>query len=153
MLYGTAVTRIESIRTEPLASHHFLLEADVLYDIPARLKLARVPILLPEIAESFAKTFEEAMPQKTRTTELDVDALATAVTNSLRLAESKCLPELRGVKKKPWISERTLDLIQRRSRLRSQGLVESEKQLTKEIQRSASSDRRTWLCELACSGD
>ena len=57
------------------------------------------------------------------------------------------------MKCKPWISQRTLDLIERRSLARLDGDSASDKLLCKEIKASARKDRSNWLQGLADAGD
>ena len=54
--------------------------------------------------------------------------------------------------KKPWISSETLELIERRRVARLSGNVEDEKQACQDVKKSARSDRKVWLDNLAASG-
>ena len=54
--------------------------------------------------------------------------------------------------RRPWTSQRTLDLIQERSLHRQRGDHDNERRLHKEIRKSGKQDRETWLNILAASG-
>jgi len=54
---------------------------------------------------------------------------------------------------KPWISQATLDLVDRKRLARSQGSYVTEKLLRKQVQKSAKRDRANWLQDLAARGD
>ena len=54
---------------------------------------------------------------------------------------------------KPWISETTLHLLDRRRAVRENGKWILEKQLRGEVKRSAKADRAKWLEDLAGSGN
>ena len=104
------------------------------------------------VAQRFASTFETEMQKHVGDSEVDTEMLSKSITESLRHAESTCLPEAPCTGKKPWISDRTMDLIQRRRKARSQAAFEVEMQLNKEVKLSARKDKRNWLSELAGSG-
>ena len=67
-------------------------------------------------------------------------------------AEAAVLPEAAISPSKPWISAATLELISQRRVARSDGDVELEKTLCKDIKSSARKDRRNWLDHLVSSG-
>lgn len=68
-------------------------------------------------------------------------------------AAEKCVPAAAPRKTKPWISEATLGLIQRRLDARASADWPLEKQLRKETQKSVRKDRSNWLTDLAGRGD
>ena len=63
------------------------------------------------------------------------------------------LPESQATPHKPWISQATLSLIERRMALRSNREFESEAALTKQIKESVKKDKTQWLETLAGTGN
>jgi len=56
-------------------------------------------------------------------------------------------------KKKPWISDRTLDLLEKRNSARALGDVASERSLQRRVRKPVKQDRSRWLQQLAGTGD
>ena len=68
-------------------------------------------------------------------------------------ALDKHIPKQRAQPRQPWITQGTLDLIERRGQLRTQGHMDKVADLNKEIRKAAKVDKRTWLDEQLSTGD
>ena len=55
--------------------------------------------------------------------------------------------------RQPWITQGTLDLIERRGRIRTQGQMDQVAALNKEIRKAAKVDKRNWLDDQLSTGD
>ena len=151
---------VRSSRTDPLASHHYVLFADVACGIvkhsPARRQNDTCSMdynLLrsASVANAFARSFVTALPSKEHGA--DFNAVCAAVTGAFDKAARDVLIVKTPIRRwKPWITQATLTLIQRRRDARNVNDFEEEKTLNKSIRNSARKDRRTWLLDIAGSG-
>ena len=137
------ICNLNSTRNLTLPSHHFPLIVSM--DISVEKEVERtarhnaVPDALNDIATQgrFAALFEASIESS---------------QYSISVAEAS-LPQHSATAKRPWISERTLALIDRRSaarRVRDRG---AEEALNKEVMTSVMRDRSTWLELVLADGD
>ena len=71
----------------------------------------------------------------------------------IQSAAERLLPAMKRRPNKPWISEGTLVLIDRKRDARTEGDWTAEKSLNKLVKQSAKKDRAAWLDKLARSGE
>ena len=69
------------------------------------------------------------------------------------MAIDRHIPQRVAKPSRPWISEATLQLLERRGQLRMQGDLEQVAELNREIRRAAKRDKRIWLDEQLETGD
>ena len=108
-----------------------------------------------QLTHRFAALVEDSLDSynNEQHSQLCANDLCTHITNSMRVAAGNCL-NLRGSKaKRPWISDATLALIDRRVLARRSFNFPLEKQLTSEIKASVRRDRSTWLERLLHTGE
>ena len=155
------VSAISSDRLGCIASHHFPVIAllDVCVDRKHMKKKRehRRWDLLQNADSSICKAFINAMGMVPAD---GVESGPTTVEDTwagLKLkmndAATKHIPKTKQQPKKPWVSDRTMQLIGRRSDARVASKWNLEKELRKETKRSARKDRAEWLRELAGKGD
>ena len=75
-----------------------------------------------------------------------------SIVSALHVAANVVLLTQKASQRKPWISQRTLDLIDARNNLRIEGRHIEEAELSKEICKPARHDKRNYLDILAGSG-
>ena len=75
-----------------------------------------------------------------------------SITSTLHLAAKELLPQQKATARKPWISNKTFELIDRRNDLRIAGKHREEIELQREIKKSVKHDRRNYLEELVGAG-
>ena len=63
-----------------------------------------------------------------------------------------CLPKQEVKAKRPWISKRTLNLVEKRVSARKNAAFDEEKAWAKEVKKSVAHDRKVWLEDLLCTG-
>ena len=102
------------------------------------------------ISNSFRALFQESLQSRAVEKPSDLDQIDTCVAEAFGKAEEALTNQLPS-KKKPWISQATLDLINRRHLARTSNDVDEELRLHKLIKKSARMDRRLWLEDLAGS--
>ena len=152
-----AVRSVFSDRLAPLASSHFpvtaILHVDVAFHNHVRKKTLHVdwsalqePIL--------RRTFSDHISSKLNPDAIvDVNHFWDCACSSVAAALLQYVPVESTKVNKPWISSRTLDLLNQRREARVNGNWNVEKQLQKEVKKSAKKDRSNWLEDLASSGD
>ena len=145
------VSSVRSHRSQPLASQHFLVTADLAIAIDPGERRSRRPTrdrsALKDITicNRFAALFEGQLPDIAVNT---IDDRDSHTISAFRAAEQE-LPIIHAGRHKPWISQITLNALQRRREARDSGDYEMEKMLCKEARKLARRDRRSWLSRLA----
>lgn len=152
---------IRSHRDEALRSHHFVVTAEFRVEMPHgfRQRRAQPRRDIGRLKDSTAsKVFSAAFSSYMHSSPAGPDsgkpgALESRLRHAMQAAAEDTLPELCSKPSRPWISHRTLELIDDRasSRPRRDGVAEAR--LNRMIKASARKDRRTWLDELVQSGD
>jgi hypothetical protein len=150
---------VRSSREEPLASHHFLVVADLIDSVCVQSHAPRTSkcnincklLAGKAVANTFSSRFEGALASQQLSQDVNVvsDSIAKAFEGA---AQDTLREEVTARRQKPWISHGTLDLIDKRRVVRMCNNFEEEKKANKEIRTSARSDRRKWLIELAGEG-
>ena len=156
------VSQLYSCMDVPLASHHFLVIAELTIQVPKRNTRTATHAINPpalrsdtQLTNRFAALVEDSLDSynNEQHSQLCANDLCPHITNSMRVAAGNCL-NLRGSKaKRPWISDATLALIDRRVLARRSFNFPLEKQLTSEIKASVRRDRSTWLERLLHTGE
>ena len=100
---------------------------------------------------SFSNQFVELMAD-VGADKTDVDSLSRGICESLHGAAAATLQPLQARSRKPWIQQRTLDLIDRRDTARKNGQRGVEISLNREIRKSAKADRTEWLDTMLSNG-
>ena len=156
------VIDIRSNRKEALASHHYLVTARIAVNLAtdfgsqASHKLVakrfdRMALKDRSISSAFVELFKEALASKSSERDSgNLNCLSECVAAAFAAAES-ALPEVHTSKRKPWISQSTLDLIEQRRLARTVNDFVEEAKLHKLVKKSAKSDRKKWLEDLAGS--
>ena len=84
--------------------------------------------------------------------ELDVDGMVNEVTTAMHKA-SKRIPSRAVTANRPWISSRTLKLVERRNAARSNSNHALEVQLHRQVPAAAKRERREWIDDMLKSGE
>ena len=152
------VKDVRSHRSEPLASQHFVVIAEVDGALPPRTtgskrkRIDRAALKNPTVGNAFTASFLRALSSQDSTmAHGDVNALSDSIVDALQVAEDS-IPRVAATSRRPWIRQGTLDLIDRRSTARVHANHHEEQRLHKQIRRAARDDRNAWLCELAGQG-
>ena len=134
---------VHNNRTTTLASHHFIVLVHLQASIPKPPNIKRPSRLChsalrdASVADHFARTFDGAM--RNSSTEKDtitLDDLNAKIGDAMQTAANQTLPRARATAKRPWVSSRTLHLIDERSAARAAGNHSREKDLHKGIRTS-----------------
>ena len=149
------VLDVRSDMTEALASHHFLVLAEVAQNFDKPLvkcpcaQIDRASLRNLSIRNSFQALFEESLQPKVREKHSgSLDSVSDCITRAFEAAEMS-LPKVAAAKRKPWISQTTLDLVERRHSAHMTRDFETERLLHSEIKKAAKTDKKRWLEELA----
>ena len=105
-----------------------------------------------DMRESFLKTLSEGRGNHQRD-DADIDEKWNGFRHDVAKAAAACIPLKRTHPKRPWISKRTLKLVDERFGVRLQGNWEKEKSLRMEARTLAQHDRANWITNLAGKGD
>ena len=153
------VVRVGSDRSAALASQHFLVEAELDFDMCAGPQRRREPrpertaLKHPEIRRAFVHAFHARLVDEMgEPSGASIDSYSEAINCSFASAGKAVLPVSPMQPRRPWIRQATLDLITARSSARISGDYETEKKLNKDIRRAAKVDRAEWLNSLVASG-
>ena len=160
--WENAVHQTYSDRTAALASHHFLLRIslDAKVEKTRRAQKTERPDVASlrdkPVAALFAKRFAEKgralLPTRPDSDAGSPQVLSEVVQEAFGAAAAT-LPSYRSVPAKPWISSRTLALLDERDAARLARQWTREKELTKWIKGSARRDRSSWLDAQLENGD
>jgi len=105
---------------------------------------------IPAVLKSFGQELLHGHEDETAE---GLDQKWDAVRTTIQDAVEKHIPTVKACKRKPWISQDTLELICQRNDARKAVDRENEQILRKMIQKSARKDRAAWLNNLAGKGD
>jgi hypothetical protein len=146
---------IGSIRTAALATDHYLVKAVFQFDAPRAAEKPRrnqnaSALQDSDVRVAFAKSFCSMVEPPSL--ESTLSNLWDAGKASM-LSASEALPPQRRTANQPWISQGTLELIDRRRRARAQNEYRNEQELHKEVRKAAKADRSRWLDKLLEDGD
>ena len=153
------VLKVNSDRFGCIASHHFpviaLLDVGFEHSTEAKKKekLQWETLQDTSVHAAFVDCFAQCAGDADGPTAEGINDTWHALRNAFNVAADTCIPKAKATRQKPWISDRTLTLIQRRRQARFMEDWDLEKQLRKDTKRSARQDRATWLTELAGKGD
>ena len=152
--------RVWSDSAAALASHHFLVQARVLIDIPrteprVRKKRKDHSVLRDSnVANSFAEAFCEHMGSDNDDADTEsAQQLNERMTQAFSFAADRVLPEVKLLPRRPWISSGTLALIEKRNAARERGAREEELELARQVRASVKSDRSQWLESSLATGE
>ena len=156
--WADCLCSVFSDRSRALASHHFVVRADIYVQIPkagaicTRRRLDYSSLRQLPVAHKFAAAFSGAMDSLDVDT-ATIDEVESTMAQAFHSAASLVIPKLPIVARHPWISDRTMDLIQLRTEARKQGSVDGEKSLNDKVKQSVKADRSLWLEGLLATGD
>ena len=152
-----AVLNVYSERSMALQTQHFPLTMELSLEIPRTPK--QVPRIMPDLTmlkyDSGRNAFCTAFLDNLADTEesgLTPNYHAKNVASAMQQAASHLTCKA-SMTKRPWISEATLMIIERRNMARCTGDHKEELQLNKLVKQSAKADRRAWLNEALENGD
>lgn len=149
---------VYSDRAATLASHHFPVTARLSVNL-LPLSVQRKPkqcirdwsaLQTAEVRRALSQKISSSMEA---TSIEDLDAYWYKACSTVESAVCHLVPLKHHLPNKPWISQTTLHLLDRRRAARESGNWTLEKQLRGEVKRSAKTDRAKWLEDLAGSGD
>jgi hypothetical protein len=152
------VVDLYSCRSEALASQHFLLEARLsigfdgtgLPHFAKKKQVDRTLLKKVDVAMSFNQVFQRSLAATPlQRDSADVNEIAEAVCGAF--GDAAAVLETTAVKDRlrPWISQRTLDIVGQRRQSRRVSDWPEEKRLSKLAKKSARQDRREWLTDIA----
>ena len=159
--WASRVKSIFSLREAALASHHFLVVCRLQVTVPKILQAARPTKCLAwdqlrncANARTFAEHFDEALRAGDRApiNGTNLDDHYRIISDAFQSAAAATLPVVQARPAKPWISSKTLQLIDKRNALRREGRRPEEVAANKEIRRSARKDRELFLNRMASEG-
>ena len=148
------VTAVRSHREAGLQTNHFLVSCSIQCKIerchePRQKKKDRSALKSPAVARQFTSTFAQNM-KGTQENESVEEGWASMV-GAFRASEA-AVPDLATSGRRPWISQCTLDLIDQRSLARLEGDSAKQKDLHRQVRRSAKADKTKWLSDCIKSG-
>ena len=82
----------------------------------------------------------------------DSEAMTQMISDTLAAATFEVLSPTPARPKRPWVSIRTLELIDEWNKVRQRGLNHEQTELNKRIRPSAQNDRTEWLNKLMSDG-
>ena len=142
-----------------LASHHFPIIAEIDVELPKAIATtARDPryhmfgLQFACTSSLFATSFHECMLQ-CHCENGSADELCTAMATSFQQSAVRCLHQTKRQARKPWISSRTLHLLEERDKARTSRNLHLEKMLHGQVKHSVKMDRSQWLDDLLKTGD
>jgi len=145
------IQHIWSDRTRALQSHHFVCVVDLNIVIPIVERARRPPrydwksLQSEPIAKKYVDGFINNFGKKHICHSLQNKA--TTIAQCMMDSASDHVPLLSATPHRPWISSRTLFLIEQRNAARAQGNREDIKDLNKQVQVAARADKKHWLDE------
>ena len=143
-------------RLEALNSHHFVTILDLQMEFDTGLgkqglnAIDLASLRDPDVYKKFGDAFQHEVSQSNVHSK-DLDGHAETVNDAFMLASS-VVPKMPMKKRRPWISARTVGLIESRNACRHNSDYELEKQLNKEVRKAARADRREWLLQELSGG-
>ena len=147
------VMDIRSDRKAALRTQHFVLIMELSLDIPKQHRKANQQLDIrqlkdPAIQQRFCRAFKDNYQSSHDATVAD---MSSNITMAMKEA-SKKIPVTTTCARKPWISARTLALIDRRNNARISGNHALESDYNRQIKSSAKHDRKIWLEDLLQNG-
>ena len=153
---------IRSYRSLALASHHFAIISSLDISVSKPCAQSKRPhacvgaLADPLTANRFAVLFEDFMGDTVVVPDEqdpDPNRLYAALCDAFQAAASATLPSRSARPMRPWISERTLRLLDARSLARQTGDWLKEQELNRDIRLTVKGDRARWLDALVATGD
>ena len=143
------VLDVRSDWSEPLASHHSLVLAAIAQNFelplvtpPISSKIDRVALTDLHIFQSFQVLFKESLqPRSLEKQSGNLDIVSECITNAFEAAEHS-LPRVRPARRKPWISQTTLDLVEQRRLAHIANRFDEELHLHTEVKKSSKHDKK-----------
>ena len=146
---------VQSDTSATLASHHFPVVAGLQVDIckhatgssGRRLdwNLLREPSVQTKFVESLEDTLQSTENQS-------LEESWQMFRRSVQTVGAEMLPKREESANKPWIRSETLALLELRRQARSLGKWDAERDLRKQVKKSARRDRAAWLEQLVADG-
>ena len=137
-------------RTDALKSHHFITIAEICISFTQKAKVQKS---FPNVSalrnkcnrDEFYGAFVQHLTLQRKEQE-NLDVHAEHISDAFKVG-IETLPKKELTAKRPWISEGTLDLIQRRNAQRHSGNYGEECRLNKLVRDSAKNDRQKFITE------
>ena len=142
-----------------LASHHYAVFAELALSIPKddprlpRTALEPSGLKNKFTSNRFSDLFDEQMEATVSTDAEDLNLTYACLLDAFHAAAERTLPTCKATQRRPWISDCTLALIERRGKARRDGRVLQEHLLNIEVRRSVTQDRGRWLDVALAIGD
>lgn len=141
---------------EALASHHYLVMADVMQNFaeplvtnPPCQKIDRAALKNLSVSNSFQALFEESLqPRALEKHSGNLNLVSDCITEAFEAAGA-ALPKVTAAKRKPWISQATMGLVEQRRLAHTRNQFAEERRLHTEVKKSAKRDKKKWLEDLA----
>ena len=150
------IRHLASDMLEAMPSHHFLLECRMQCDIEKQTPKTAAPCFdrsaltcistRNRFAEIFMEEMQECQPGSLM---LDLDARGKCVNDAFLRAATLALPARQATKRRPWIHDATLQLIDERNSARRSNDAAKEHVLNASIRSAVKTDRAAWLNRLA----
>ena len=159
---GELVQNCRSTRAVRLASHHFILMAELSTDLcldtrkqqRQQLDWSILTLDVSAVRSSDERLCEEiSFSKQCGDTHSDLSSHWEKLVQSAHVVAREVLPEVVVRAQRPWIRIYTLRLIEQRRAARLQHDLFLVQQLSREIRRSAKMDRRVWLEERLLDND
>ena len=156
----SAVEHVSSDRTVSFASQHFPVTASLRMETETRKTChhgkpdwaaLQIPGARSVFNAAVGRILEEE--QAGNDCEQNLDMRWSFMKKAMEKSVETCIPAKGTVAKKPWISQRTLQLIEKRTRAHIDQDWRSEKKFRKEVHKSARADKSDWLENLVKVGD
>ena len=155
--FGSRVLSIGSDLAGSIASHHFPVTAIVEAGVDRSVSKAGAKrrdwaaLKCPQVRSTFISLAASA--PTVAASNVCIDTQWDVMRTSIVTAAEAVVPLKASTKRKPWISDGTLALIDERTKARLDGDWQMEKNLRKHVHRSARRDRANWLERVAGSGE
>lgn len=152
------VADVFSNRSLALATHHFPVFLDTSIVVPRPVaachRRANVAALSePVVANRFAFLFYTCMEDSPAGGSSDLNQTYACMIDAFQAAAEHALPTSKAAPKRPWISGRTLLLIDERCEARRDNNTRLQRKLNTSIQKSVKFDRTAWMDSLLADGD
>ena len=142
-----------------MASHHFAVIATLAESLvpephsgTRRQHIDTSSLKNPLLARAFAESFESQLTGLVHSEGDDINEMCARTDDAFSESAETVLPKSAPVRRRPWISNDTIDLIEKRRLARNAGNSQGEKDLQHEFKGSARNDKKQRLLELAGTG-
>ena len=152
------VLNIHSSGEAALQTHHYLVLVEIGLNLEHRLPRRRQAkwdasaLSIPSVQLFFTDKFCHHWDQLASQPSDDLNDRADSLQKAMLLSAQQSIPCRQACQKRPWITARTLELIELRDGARANNQVALMQAFQRQIRLAAKADRRAWLNELTCTG-